>query len=101
MHILLHILTLTPYTHIHILILICQQYIGMSEAFLNTSHFKLLFVAGVERLDKELIIGQMQGKFQTGILPTVGHAVHEDAPDRAASILVDFLARFKVVTVTK
>lgn len=70
---------------------------GMSSAFLTTSHFKLLFVAGVDRLDKDLIIGQMQGKFQTGILPTVGHAVHEDAPDRTAQILVDFLARFKVV----
>lgn len=38
--------------------------------------------AGVDRLDKELAVGQMQGKFQMQIVGHVGHAVHEDAPDK-------------------
>ena len=39
-------------------------------------------VTGVDRLDKDLAIGQMQGKFQMQIVGQVGHAVHEDAPDK-------------------
>ena len=34
----------------------------------------------------------MQGKFQNTILPKVGHAVHEDSPDR----LADEIARFAI-----
>ena len=34
-------------------------------------------LAGAERLDKELMIGQMQGKFQLVVLANVGHIVHE------------------------
>ena len=41
-----------------------------------------ILVTGVDRLDKDLAIGQMQGKFQMQIVGQVGHAVHEDAPDK-------------------
>ena len=34
-------------------------------------------LAGTERLDKELMIGQMQGKFQLEVLTGVGHMIHE------------------------
>ncbi len=34
-------------------------------------------MAGTERLDKELMIGQMQGKFQLAVIPNVGHMVQE------------------------
>jgi len=36
---------------------------GMSEKFLRGRGAKLLLLAGTDRLDKELMIGQMQGKF--------------------------------------
>lgn len=39
----------------------------------------------MDRLDKELSIGQMQGKFQMQIVGQTGHAVHEDAPDKVMS----------------
>jgi protein phosphatase methylesterase 1 len=42
--------------------------------FLNLSVPKLLLLAGVDRLDKELCVGQMQGKFQIQILSKSGHA---------------------------
>ena len=34
-------------------------------------------LAGTDRLDKELMIGQMQGKFQQAVVPGVGHMLHE------------------------
>ncbi|KAJ1918389.1 Protein phosphatase methylesterase 1 [Mycoemilia scoparia] len=39
-----------------------EWYRGMSSRFLNTPAGKLLILAGTDRLDKELMIGQMQGK---------------------------------------
>ena len=55
----------------------------------------MLLLAGVDRLDKELTVGQMQGKFQMQVLPQVGHTVHEDSPDRVAEVLAAFLIRNK------
>ena len=40
----------------------------------------MLLLAGMDRLDTELTVGQMQGKFQLTVLPKAGHAIHEDAP---------------------
>lgn len=34
---------------------------GLSTAFLNVSAPKMLLLAGVDRLDRELTVGQMQG----------------------------------------
>ncbi|KAK5984311.1 putative protein phosphatase methylesterase 1, partial [Trichostrongylus colubriformis] len=65
---------------------------GLSAKFLSCTPPKLLVLAGVDRLDKDLTIAQMQGKFQNTILPKVGHAVQEDSPDR----LADELARFAI-----
>jgi len=50
-------------------------------------------LAGTDRLDRELMIGQMQGKYQLEVIADVGHSLHEDAPDRTARILVDFWRR--------
>lgn len=72
----------------------------MSNLFLSCPVPKLLILAGVDRLDKDLTIGQMQGKFQMQVLPRCGHCVHEDAPDKVAEVLVTFLMRLKLA-VTK
>ena len=68
---------------------------GLSSKFLSVSASKLLVLAGVDRLDKDLTVGQMQGKFQMQILPQAGHAVHEDVPDKVSNILSTFLVRNK------
>lgn len=39
----------------------------------------------------------MQGKFQTEILDKVGHAVHEDSPEKVADIFVALVNRYKVI----
>lgn len=53
-------------------------------------------LAGVDRLDKELTVAQMQGKFQMHVFHQVGHVVHEDAPDKAAECVTSFLCRQRV-----
>lgn len=74
---------------------------GLSRAFLQSkSPAKLLLLAGLDRLDKELTVGQMQGKFQMQVLPQSGHAIHEDHPDQVAQVIATFLIRNKL-TVAK
>lgn len=68
---------------------------GLSALFLSCGVPKLLLLAGVDRLDKDLTIGQMQGKFQMQVLPQCGHAVHEDAPENVADALATFMVRHK------
>jgi len=73
---------------------------GLSDRFLKVPAAKLLLLAGVDRLDRDLTVGQMQGKFQMQVLPQVGHTVHEDSPDRVAEVLATFLVRNKLCTAT-
>ncbi|THG99746.1 hypothetical protein EW026_g2675 [Hermanssonia centrifuga] len=72
---------------------------GLSEKFLSARTARLLVLAGAERLDKQLMIGQMQGKFQLVVLAGVGHMVHEDDPASLAETLVEFWRRNERVVV--
>ena len=69
---------------------------GLSKNFLDSPGPKLLILAGVDRLDKELTVAQMQGKFQMLILPKAGHAVQEDAPEKVADALAAFIQRHRL-----
>ncbi|OQV13326.1 Protein phosphatase methylesterase 1 [Hypsibius exemplaris] len=69
---------------------------GLSDLFLGCPVPKLLLLAGMDRLDKDLTIGQMQGKFQMVVLPKSGHAVQEDQPVKVAEALAIFMVRNKV-----
>ncbi|KAK9930023.1 hypothetical protein M0R45_027083 [Rubus argutus] len=53
---------------------------GLSEKFLSSPVPKLLLLAGTDRLDRTLTIGQMQGKFQMVVVRHTGHAIQEDGP---------------------
>lgn len=67
---------------------------GLSSKFLNVPGAgKLLILAGTDRLDKELMIGQMQGKYQLQVFPEAGHFLHEDQPEKTAMIIADFYRR--------
>ncbi|CDZ98802.1 Predicted acetyltransferases and hydrolases with the alpha/beta hydrolase fold [Phaffia rhodozyma] len=74
-----------PYWH--------DWYKGLSAKFLAVRSARLLVLAGSDRIDKELMIGQMQGKFQHVVLPNVGHHIQQDDPERLAEVLVDFWRR--------
>ncbi|OAD05081.1 hypothetical protein MUCCIDRAFT_161785 [Mucor lusitanicus CBS 277.49] len=70
-----------------------EWFTGLSDKFLNSGTAKLLILAGTDRLDKPLIIGQMQGKFQLTIFPDAGHFLQEDTPRKTAVCLVEFWKR--------
>jgi len=73
-------------------------YRGLSKTFLSVSASKMLIVAGTDRMDTELTVAQMQGKFRFVLLPdSVGHLVQEDCPDRVAEELSEFIIRNKFV----
>jgi pimeloyl-ACP methyl ester carboxylesterase len=63
---------------------------GLSKKFLEMKGGRLLVLAGSDRLDKDLMIGQMQGKFQLVLLPESSHSIHEDQPDKLAAVLLEF-----------
>ncbi|KAL6059605.1 Protein phosphatase methylesterase 1 [Balamuthia mandrillaris] len=69
-------------------------YSGMSKSFLSCKVPKLLVLAGRDRLDTELTIAQMQGKFQLTLLPDCGHCIQEDDPERTVRILLDMMERY-------
>ncbi|KAL8718521.1 MAG: hypothetical protein Q9225_004351 [Loekoesia sp. 1 TL-2023] len=66
---------------------------GLSKKFLEAKGGKLLILAGTDRLDKELMIGQMQGKYQLQVFPEAGHFIQEDQPEKTAMVIVDFYRR--------
>ncbi|KAK9370767.1 Alpha/Beta hydrolase protein [Lipomyces kononenkoae] len=65
----------------------------LSLKFLEARSGKMLVLAGTDRLDKKLTIGQMQGKYQLEVLPEVGHFIQEDAPEKLAALLGQFWQR--------
>lgn len=71
-------------------------YEGLSEKFLSCPVPKLLLLAGTDRLDRPLTIGQMQGKFQMVVVRHTGHAIQEDAPEEFASLILNFIARNRI-----
>ncbi|XP_020584718.1 protein phosphatase methylesterase 1 isoform X2 [Phalaenopsis equestris] len=71
-------------------------YEGLSEQFLSCPAPKLLLLAGTDRLDRALTIGQMQGKFQMLVVRHTGHAIQEDVPGEFASIILNFISRNRI-----
>eukprot|EP01028_Stygiella_incarcerata_P006278 TRINITY_DN2571_c0_g1_i1.p1 TRINITY_DN2571_c0_g1~~TRINITY_DN2571_c0_g1_i1.p1 ORF type:complete len:243 (+),score=67.34 TRINITY_DN2571_c0_g1_i1:513-1241(+) len=67
---------------------------GMSVRFLSIPVPKMLLAAGMDRLDRNLTIAHMQGKFQLQIIRSVGHAIHEDAPQETANVIQSFILRY-------
>lgn len=73
---------------------------GLSGRFLATRAARLLILAETDHLDQELMIGQMQGKYQLSIARMAGHCVQEvrrkltqDEPQETAQTLVQFWER--------
>ena len=73
-----------------------EWFIGLTKAFLSCNIPKTLMLAGIERMDKDLTIAQMQGKYKLSILRNVGHVMHEDAPDKVLGVIDDFIHTFRI-----
>ncbi|XP_074304975.1 uncharacterized protein LOC141639891 [Silene latifolia] len=71
-------------------------YEGLSEKFLSSPVPKLLLLAGTDRLDRTLTIGQMQGKFQMVVVRHTGHAIQEDVPEEFATLVLNFISRNRI-----
>lgn len=71
-------------------------YEGLSEIFLSSPVPKILLLAGTDRLDRTLTIGQMQGKFQMVVVRHTGHAIQEDVPDEFATLVLNFISRNRI-----
>jgi pimeloyl-ACP methyl ester carboxylesterase len=78
-----------------------EWFSDLSNKFLKMRCGRLLVLAGTDRLDKTLTIGQMQGKFQMALFPESGHCVQEDCPEKLASTLKDFWQRNQKLLVIK
>lgn len=78
-------------------------FVDLSNAFINCDTTldhkiaKLLILSGNEILDKNLIIGQMQGRYQLIVFnncPHSGHFLQEDIPKQLAISIMDFVRRY-------
>ena len=73
-----------------------EWFIGLTKAFLSCNIPKTLMLAGIERMDKDLTIAQMQGKYKLSILRGVGHVMHEDKPEDTMKVIKDFITTFRI-----
>lgn len=69
---------------------------GLSKSFLSVPLPKQLVLAGSDRMDKELTIAQMQGKFKMEVISEVGHVVQEDSPKKMAVSCKNFITTFHI-----
>ena len=60
---------------------------GLTENFLKFPGSRLLILADTDYMDKEMIVAQMQGKFQLAIVRESGHAIQEDKPEELSEIV--------------
>ncbi|CCH58116.1 hypothetical protein TBLA_0A03160 [Henningerozyma blattae CBS 6284] len=65
----------------------------LSKSFVALPTSKLLILAGNDNLDKDLIVGQMRGKYQLVVFQDSGHFIQEDTTAKAALTLIDFWKR--------
>jgi len=66
---------------------------GLTAAFLGCPQPKLLLLADVERLDREMSVAQMQGRLQVVVLRGCGHQLMEDRPVDVVRCMVEFCGR--------
>uniref|UniRef100_A0A0A9YJP2 Protein phosphatase methylesterase 1 n=1 Tax=Lygus hesperus TaxID=30085 RepID=A0A0A9YJP2_LYGHE len=75
---------------------------GLSKQFLSCPAQKLLLLASLDRMDTDLTVAQMQGKFEIHAFEQsrgrCGHTVHEDIPDAVAEVIATYLVRNKFCT---
>jgi protein phosphatase methylesterase 1 len=69
---------------------------GLTKCFLSIKVPKILLLAGCERMDKELTIAQMQGRFKLSVIGNVGHIVHEDDPKSTFELIDEFIKTFRI-----
>jgi protein phosphatase methylesterase 1 len=70
--------------------------LGLTKCFLSIKIPKILLLAASDRMDKDLTIAQMQGKFKLCVINNVGHIIHEDDPNETFNIIDNFIQTFRI-----
>ena len=78
-----------------------EWFSGLTKIFLDLRIPKQLLLAGSERMDKELTVAHMQGRFKMIVIDNVGHVIHEDRPEAVAEAFQKFLSQFKIPALHK
>lgn len=73
-----------------------EWFTGLTQQFLDVKAKKMLFLAGSERMDKELSIAQMQGKFGMIVVRECGHVIQEDQPQQVATHILNFFGKLRL-----
>ena len=73
-----------------------EWFSGLTKTFLSLNCKKILFLAGSERMDKDLSIAQMQGKFKLIVVTECGHVIQEDQPARVAEHIRETRVQLKI-----
>lgn len=73
-----------------------EWFTGLTNCFLSLRIPKQLLLAGNDRMDKDLTIAHMQGKFKMVVVDNVGHVIQEDRPDAVAQVFLSFLEKFHI-----
>lgn len=73
-----------------------EIFTNLTNSFLDNHMPKLLCLASNDRMDKELTIAHMQGKFKLNVLMEVGHAIQEDDPHGLAKAFREFIETFNI-----
>lgn len=81
---------------VNIILNASEWFKGLTQCFLSIKIPRLLLLAASDRMDKELTIAQMQGKFRLSVINNVGHIVQEDDPKGTASVIRDFIQIFRI-----
>ena len=69
---------------------------GLTDCFLGLQTKKILFLAGAERMDKDLTVAHMQGKYEMNVIADCGHVIQEDQPGKLVEKVLEFIVRRKV-----
>lgn len=75
-----------------------EWFAGLTETFLSVQTKKMLFLAGSERMDRELTVAHMQGRYQMDVVADCGHVIQEDQPGIVAEKILEFIDRRKIPT---
>eukprot|EP00884_Botryococcus_braunii_P014509 jgi/Botrbrau1/23059/Bobra.0243s0002.1 len=73
-----------------------EWYDNLGPTFLSVRVPRLVLMSREGRFTNDLVVAQMQGKYQLQMLPLAGYAIHEDDPELIAQKLEDFMTFFQV-----
>jgi hypothetical protein len=75
---------------------ILEWFEGLTKCFLSIKIPKILLLAASDRMDKDLTIAQMQGKFKLSVINNVGHIIQEDDPKSTYGVIDQFISTFRI-----